>query len=389
MKKKKICFVNASNPNFLGGVSLYQKHLVNFLDKKKFEITWIYKGKENRIYQKEDINYVEMRVPFKPTKFTVIIREIVFNKKVKRFMTKNNFDIINTHAVWANWIKNYKKRKSQRIIHTYHGLAVPYYKVQLKMFGFLKRVAFSSILLPYAYFIEKQPMKKADKIICVSEKVKNQAEKVYGKRKNIFAIRTGVDLDKFKPGNKNKLRKELGLKESFTYGLYVGQGGYWIKGLDRVINISEEIYKQDKKFRLIVIGADPKKVGDLIKRDFVVYKKEVDREEIPFYYSASDFLFCLSRYDGGAPTLVVSEAMASGCLIVSSKSAKQEIIEDGKNGLIIGNCDKKVNKEDIKKILDILRDNNKKVKIVKESMKTIKEISLEKWGKRYLEVLTK
>jgi glycosyltransferase involved in cell wall biosynthesis len=389
--KKSICFINATNPNFLGGVSLYQKYLIDFLDKKKFDITWIYKGDINRKYKKEGINYIEIKVPFKPTRLSLIIREIIFNKKVKRYLENNYFDIINTHAVSGYWLKNYKKKKNQKIIHTYHGLTIPYYKVQLKMLGFLKRIIFSCFLLPYAYFIEKPPIKKADKIICVSEKVKKQVERVYRKRKNIFAIRTGVDINKFKPKNKNKIRKDLGLRKDFIYGLYVGKGGYWIKGLDRAVKVSEEIYKKNKKFRLIVLGADITKRGikNLIKKEFIIYKQEINREKIPHYYSASDLLFCLSRYDGGAPTLVVSEAMASGCLVICSQSSEQEIIKDGKNGLIIGNCDEGVSRKEIEKILNVLMDKNKKPEIVKESIKTIKDISLDKWGGKYLEVLTK
>lgn len=390
-RKKSICFVNSTNPNFLGGVSLYQKNLISFMDKNKFDITWIYRGEKDKIYKKQGITYVEIKIPFKPSKFSLVAREIIFNIKVKKFLEKNYFDIINSHAISGYWLKNYKIKKNQKIIHTYHGLAVPYYKVQLKIFGILKRVIFSCFLLPYAYFIEKHPMKKADKIICVSEKVKNQSQKVYGKRKNIFVVRTGVDISKFKPKNKNKVRRDLGIKEDFVYGLYVGKGGYWIKGLDRAVKVSEEIYKKNKKFRLIVLGADitKRRIKNLIKKEFIIYKQEVNREEIPSYYAASDLLFCLSRYDGGAPTLVVSEAMASGCLVICSKSSEQEIIKDGKNGLIIGNCDKGISKRDIEKILNLLMDNNKKSKIIKESIKTIKEISLNKWGKKYLEILTK
>ena len=75
--------------------------------------------------------------------------------------------------------------------------------------------------------------------------------------------------------------------------------------------------------------------------------------------------------------------MASGCLLICSKDAEQEIIENGKNGLMINNFDK----NDAEKILEFLKDEKKKKSIIKNSIKTIKELSLEKWGKRYFEAV--
>ena len=81
----------------------------------------------------------------------------------------------------------------------------------------------------------------------------------------------------------------------------------------------------------------------------------------------------------------VSEAMASGCLVICSKSSRQEIIDDEKEGIIIG----EEYGMETKRILSILNDKKKLNNIIKNSQKKIKELSLEKWGKRYLEGLLK
>jgi glycosyltransferase involved in cell wall biosynthesis len=378
MEKKKICFVNLVNPNFLGGVSLYQENLIKNLDKKSYDITWIYKSYKEEKYSKDGINYVGLKV-----KKILFIDDFTFNKKVKDYLDKNYFDIINSHAICGYWLNNYKKKEGQKIIHTYHGLGVPYYKVQLQRYNFLKRIFLSSILLPLGFITDRPPMKKADKIICVSNKVKKQVEQTYFKRKHIYVIRTGVELGKFKPLNKKEASKKINLNPAITYGLYIGKGGYWIKGLDRAVKLSEEIYKSNKNFRLIVIGADPKKVGKLIEREFIIYLKEVDRDKIPFYYSASDLLLCLSRYEGGAPTLVVSEAMASGCILICSEDSEQEILKDNYNCLII----KKFDKESAKRIISVLENEKIKKTLIKNSIKEIKKISLEEWSKQTLKVL--
>jgi len=380
MKKKEICLIS-SNPNFDGGVILYQKNLIKYLKdykkNKNLKITWIYRSNKDESYVKEDINYVGLKtikIPF--------IEDIEFNRKCSKYLKQNNFDIINSHAIWGYWMKNYKKKENQKIIHTYHGATFPYYKVQLKRFGIIKKMLLSPLLL-YSYFIEKPPIKKSDKIICVSEKVKRQIEEVYFKRKNMFVIRTGVDLNHFKKREKYSLRENLGLDKDKLYGLCVGRGGYWIKGLDRAIKISEEIYKLNKNFRLIIIGADKNKVDWLLNKDFIVYYEKIPRDKIPGYYCASDLFFCLSRYEGGAPTLVVSEAMASGCFLVCSKDSNQEIIKDNENGLIIDNFREK----EAERILKTLKDRKLKEKIIKNSINTIKKISLEDWGNKYSKLI--
>lgn len=380
MEKTKICFVNGVNPNFLGGVSLYQKNLIGYLKSKdsNLDLTWVYKSNKNETYSREKVNYVGIKVTTIP-----FLDDFMFNRKVNGFLYKNYFDIINSHAIWGYWMRNYKKMENQKLINTYHGVTYPYYKIHLKRYGIIRKILFSPLLL-YSYVIEKPPIKKADKIICVSEKVKRQIEEVYGKRKNIFVIRTGVDLRYFKLRNKSLARNEINLQADRTYGLYVGKGGYWIKGLDRAVKISEEIYEKDKNYRLIVIGSDYKKVKGIIdNKKSLIFIENVPREKMSLYYSASDIFFCLSRYDGGAPTLVTSEAMASGCLLVCSKDSEQEIIEDNKNGLII----KDFNKRDAERIANILNDKKKRGGMIKKSIKTVKEFSLEKWGERYMKIL--
>ena len=376
--KKKICFVTHSNPNFLGGVSLFHKNLIKYIKKeyKNLEITWIYFGAGNKKYSKGNINYLEI----KSSKIE-FLKNYINNLKLINIFKKNEFNIINYGGGF--WTYFYKKKNNQEIVHPFHGTVYYFNKNHFKQFGWFKKILFSP-LLPLSW-ISERPHKKMDKIICVSEKVKKQVEKLYGKRKNVVVIRTGVDLKNFKARNKIKVKEKLKLEKNKTYGLYVGGGGYWTKGLDRAINLSEELYKLNKKFRLLIIGPEYKKVKHLLNKKSVIYLQNVPREKMPKYYSASEMFFCMSRYEGGAPTLVVSEAMASGCLLVCSKDSKQEIVENMKNSIVI----KKFNEEDAKKILNIYNNEKAKKRIIKHSMETIKNLSLDKWGKTYSGVLIK
>lgn len=380
MKKLKICFVGA-NPNFDGGITLFQKNLIDYIKyiKISYEITWVYQGKKNTKYYKKGVNYVQLKTPK-----ILFLEDILFNRNVLRFLKNNSFGVINSHAIWGHWMKNYKKKLNQKIVHTYHGTAYYFLKNSSKRFGILKKTILSPLLW-FGYFMEKPPIKKADSIICVSEKVKKQLEILYNTKRKMGVLRTGVNLRDFQLLDKEKVKKQLNLGAKNSYGLYVGRGGYWTKGLDRVVKLSEEIYKENKNYRLIIIGSDYDKVKHLLYKKFIIFLNRIPRDKIYLYYSASDVVFCLSRYEGGAPTLVVSEAMASGCLVVCAKSAEQEIIKDGKNGLII----EEFGKEYAEKVFKVLGNRKEKEKIIENSMKTIKEISLEKWGKKYLKILLK
>lgn len=377
-KETKICFIS-TNPNSDGGISNYQKNIIKYIKSinRDINITWVYYGKENSRYIKEGINYVQLKTTHIP-----FLEDVLFNQKVLSFLNKNYFDVINSHAIWGYWMNKYKKKKNQKLINTYHGVTFPYYKVHLRRFGAIKRILFSPLLL-YGYLIEKPPIKYADKIICVSEKVKTQIEDVYKRKEEIFVIRTGVDLTDFKQKNKKQIKKELKLEENKIYGIHVSKAGYWIKGLDRAVKISEEIHKRNKNYRLIVIGPDYKKNKNFLDKEFIIFLESIPREKISWYYNAADISFCLSRYEGGAPTLVTSEAMASGNIVVCSEDSQQEIIEDNKNGIIISKFDK----EAALRILKILENERLKEKIIKNSVKTINDISLEKWGEKYIKIL--
>jgi glycosyltransferase involved in cell wall biosynthesis len=132
-----------------------------------------------------------------------------------------------------------------------------------------------------------------------------------------------------------------------------------------------------------VIGADEKKVKDFIDEKFIINLPVQSRDKMPLYYNASNLFFSMSRYEGGAPTMVTSEAMTSGCLIITDAEAKQEIIENEKNGIFItGDY-----KTEAKRILDLFKNRKKIEEILRNSLETIKDLSLDKWGKRYVDVL--
>jgi len=373
-EKLNIGIILASDPNYLGGLGVYQSNLISHLNKKA-NVSLIYKGLENKDYLYKGVKYFQIKSPE-----IAFIGNFIFEFKVRNFLKKNKFDIINSHGFTGLWMRSLKG--STKLVHTYHGSTYHFYKNHLKRFSKIKRILFSPILL-IPFFVERAPMKKADKVICVSNHVRKELIELHGIRRKIKSINTGVDLKDFKQKDRKEVKERLRFNKDNFYGLYVGRGGFWTKGLDKVINLSKEIYKLNNNFKLIVIGAEINKVKHLLDKRFTILFPPLQRKDIPNYYNVSDIFFSMSRCEGGAPTMVTSEAMASGCLVVTDKEANQEIFKDGKNGLIIkGNY-----KKDAKRILNTLKDKKEMKNLISNSLKTIKNLSLNKWAKKYIDYL--
>lgn len=377
---KSICLISGSSPRFLGGISLYQKNLIHYAKKKKLDLkfTWIYPGKKNVRYYHQGFKCIEIKSFKYP-----LLKEFYFSRKVRKLLKKEKFDIINTHANWGYCLRDYLKKKNQKIIHTYHGVTAPYMKIQFVKFGLLRYLFYP--LLPLFHLSEKPPMEKADKVICVSNKVKYMLQQIYKSKRKMQTIRTGVDLKVFKKLNKEKSRKELKLKGDKIYGLYSGRGGYWNKGLSRAVSLGKELYNQNKNFRLIVIGSDKKKCEKYLKEKFITYKGVVKRQALPGYYSACNFFLFLSRSEGGAPALALSEALASECLSICSSDSRPEILLHKKDCLIIESYGKIQSKQ----ILNLLKNKTKTENMKKSAKNKMINLSLEKWGEKYFEVILK
>jgi glycosyltransferase involved in cell wall biosynthesis len=221
-EKPKLCIILASDPNFLGGLSTYQKNLISYL-KEVFEIYYIFRGDEDKQVKERDFTSVQIKSPR-----IEFLGNLIFEFKVRSFLKKNKFSIINSHGLSGLWMIFFRKTKDTQIVHTYHGSTYHFYKNHLKRFSLLKRILFYPSLL-FPYLIERQPMKRADKTIFVSEHIKKELTKLHGPAKKMRVIRTGVNLKIFKKRNREEIIKKLGLDNDKSYGLYIGRGGFWTK----------------------------------------------------------------------------------------------------------------------------------------------------------------
>ncbi len=180
----------------------------------------------------------------------------------------------------------------------------------------------------------KYALKKAAKIVAVSNDLKQEAIKLGAEEQKISVIPSGV-TDQFGPKDKKVLRSNLGLPDGFII-LFVGSL-IKLKRVDTLINICNNL-KKDCSFHFLIVGDGIEReylenlVKDLKLRN-VLFKGQIPYEDMPFYIAASDVL-TLNSESEGLPGCV-QEAIASGIpVVVRDVGGLSEIITDGVNGYL-------------------------------------------------------
>lgn len=184
----------------------------------------------------------------------------------------------------------------------------------------------------------KYALKKAVKIITMSNELKQEAIKFGAEEQKISVIPAGVDTEKFQPMDKQVLRSKLGLPNGFM--MFFAGNLLQMKRVDKLISICANLNK-DCDCYLVIAGRGPeeenlKKLVKNLSLENVQFKGEIPHKDMPFYMAASDVLVLASESEG-LPGCV-QEAMASGIPVVASDvGGLPEVITNGINGYLTRN----------------------------------------------------
>ncbi len=198
------------------------------------------------------------------------------------------------------------------------------------------------------------------KVITCSSLVKRELIKYYDVPvDDIVVIPNGVDTDEFHPSNRNKFREQICSKYHINPSdiilLFVGHE-FQRKGLEVIIRSLPLV--NDKRIKLLICGGDKSQKFQLLanslglKEQIVFTGAQSDTKQ--FYAAADVFVFPTLHEAFG---LVVTEAMACGLPVIVSKSAgaAEDIIEDGKDGVLL--VDPQNAEELAKNISTLIHDN--------------------------------
>ena len=177
--------------------------------------------------------------------------------------------------------------------------------------------------------------KKAKHVICVSEVLKRDIEKLGIEGEKVSAFPMGVESPFLKPLiNRGANRVEEGFAILSNRQL---QPIYNLSLLIRAIPI---VLKEEPKAKFIIAGVGSERVNleGLVKRldigPSVQFLGWVTHEEMPALLSRADIYVSTSLDDGTSVSLL--EAMASGAFpIVTDIPSNREWISDGENGFLV------------------------------------------------------
>jgi len=285
-------------------------------------------------HQWEAGNHPNLHVhPVPAVTFNSLIRSLSFSWFAAREVRKENFDIVQSH----------ERIFFQDIYRAGDGCHREWLEQRKKFLSPFKRwlLAFNPFHL-LILFMEKGLFEKGwcRKVVAISEMVKKDIQKHYSvPNDKIAVVYNGVDLERFHPKNKklyrSKIREKLEISEESVLILFVGSG-FERKGLRFLIQ-SLEFLSSDNWNLLLMGKGDWSRYLDFApqeKRKKIHCLDPVD--DLEKYYAAADIFVLPSIYEPfGNANL---EALASGLPVVASgHSGAAEILEHGKNGLVVKN----------------------------------------------------
>jgi len=198
---------------------------------------------------------------------------------------------------------------------------------------------------PLRIQVEHRLARQADRIVCASQHEKHLLARLYDTNpEHVAVVPCGVDLDLFRPQDKEAARRALGppLAGAERIILFVGRIEP-LKGIDILINAAAQL-GEESDFHVLIVGGDKRSqqqvshlqelASDLGIGERVCFLGAVDHEQLPLYYNAADVCVVPSFYESFG--LVALEAMACGTPVVASRvGGLTGTVRDGETGYLI------------------------------------------------------
>ncbi|MFA4890430.1 MAG: glycosyltransferase family 4 protein [Candidatus Paceibacterota bacterium] len=199
----------------------------------------------------------------------------------------------------------------------------------------------------------------ADKVVAVCIFLGNLAEKIGADKKNIKVIYNSVDF--MKDGTIPTI-PEIGLRNRFGKDakliIYSGRLVPW-KGVKVIIEIMPRLMEKIKNTHFLVLGDGQEKeniksqISKLKIDDNVHLLGKIEHDKIAGYLKEADLFVLNTNYEGMSHAIL--EAMSAGAPVVSTNvGGNPELIESGKEGILVNYNDKE---ELLAAMTKILSDN--------------------------------
>lgn len=146
---------------------------------------------------------------------------------------------------------------------------------------------YKSYKFPFFDWFDKFSMKKADIVLSVSHELKNKLS--MERKHDIFVVQNGVDVNLFRPMDKMKCRRELGLPEKAKIITYTGSIQQR-QGVDLLVNAFNELKKEMSELRLAIAGrfvkGEERKIS--LNHEGIIYLNSLTQDKIAKLINAAD-----------------------------------------------------------------------------------------------------
>lgn len=262
---------------------------------------------------------------------------------------------------WAfRQVKKHHKKKSYDIIHLHGDFIEAYFGGKLS-----KKLGIPAVITIHAGLNKRllkpknaQYFKNISKIICVSEEIKDDLEKIGVPKEKITVISSGVYLVEFNSADESKISE---LRNQYSKPILISVGVLRIsKGHVYLIDAYKQLKQKYASLSLIIIGDGPEK--NSLERESknlgdIYFLGRQNHDKIVEYLKVAD-IFVSSSIDlpqdrEGTPTSIM-EAMAAGLPVVATRVGGSPYwIKDGINGFLVNPG----SAEELEKVIAKLIDN--------------------------------
>lgn len=283
---------------------LQQHHLAELLSLRgheirviDYELLWRTQGKRelfsrrqvfpefHKIYDKASVTVVRpgiIKIPALDYVSLLFTHRSEINRQINEFKPDAiiGFGILNSYLA-------VKAAHKHHIPFAYHWLDILHWLIPFPPFQ------------PLGKFVEGRTLRRSDKVIAVSDKMKDFLIEMGAAREKVDVVKPGISLKKFDPAiSGDRVRQQYGIKNDDVVLLFMG----WLYNFSGMKEVSLELAKANKNnLKLLIVGeGDAYETLQRIRddhglQDSIILTGRRPYEEIPEYIAAADI--CLLPAD--------------------------------------------------------------------------------------------
>ncbi len=378
MDRRKKVMILASLPPQRGGVSQHVHNLLSSVDKKQFEIFALTYWQCEKGESYDAVGFAIYHLPtfFLPDRVPLLrgFLYLFFGLVWGFFLIKRErIDFIHAHVIMPQGLLAYllKRITGVKYLYTAHGAPLPLYWEK----GW-----------PFQMLIKKT-VKEAEIVTSVCQRNHNFLK---GWNKNCVVVPNGINddfVDQFFRGAE-KVGKE---GDDRVRILFVGRVNEY-KGIDLLISATEEIVERGYRNIMVELigGGSPRLMrkfeGDVRRRNLekYIYFSGI-KHDVPSRLRRADIFVLPSRLEG-LPTTIL-EALVLGVPVVASNvGGIPDIIQNGKNGLLVPPEDVKALSQAIMRLID---EGGLRKRLILEGYRTVPSYRWSRIARQYSSLYAK